>query len=220
MAFEGALLGTHIVQAILAIPACIKNLRVLLSRKEQENHTALEELENLRSQLGMFGDIASWLDEIKRFHEQLQRFDETLEIFRRERYNAYKSGIFVPQDYRLSEVRKAWEVAKLLNISEVIAFAQNVEKIAPEKLVIGSNKEFISGPEWLKTLFEIRDKVDDCFKKCDTSLESVEYDLSGYLNELTILIRENMFKADELIRKEATNLGNVFSELVGKLQNV
>lgn len=220
MAFEGALLSTHIIQAILNIPACIKNIKEILSKKEEsDTSTALEKLDELRNHLIMFDLAASWLEEIKRLHEHLQRFDETLEPIRRQYQNALESGKFISQNYRLSEVRKTWEIAKSLNLNSLIAFAQQIERIEKAPLVISSNGKFISGPKWARSLLLLRANIDKCFTEYDKGNDSAVIKIAEYMNSLAAYIKNDMFYADERLRKEATKLGNSLSELSGRLKN-
>jgi hypothetical protein len=204
---------------LLAIPGAIKNIRDLLSAPKPDIMEAQNKLCLLTRQIAVLGTLSSWLREAKQAHEELQRLDTFLGDVNIVYQNAFESGRFNFAAYDVERVRRTWQVVKPNALESVLTFAQNIERIEGHPLVRNSDDQFVSGPAWCKGLLDRRDLVDSLLTKHSKAASSKTIEqLADSMNNIVVFTKSLLLEADQSIRKQAAEMGELFAQLSGAMQ--
>ena len=220
MSFDGQLLNAPLTQAVASIPVAIKKIRKLVSKGNVDNSSLSEEIDRLCEHIASLGEIKGWLDEVKRLHEHLHNLDETMLRIKRYYIHAIKAGKFNANQYNLEAVRKHWEEAKQGHLAPVLAFAREIKRIDRQPLQVDNDGKPVAGPDWVKRLLQLQDEIDYRFSLYEQGNDAAVNEIAELFNNFYGYVRTCRFLAEERVRNEAGELGNLLSSLGGTLKNV
>ena len=214
---EGTMLAAAVTQAVAAIPPAVQSLRELLSSKKPDAQKAIGELDQLANHIAALADISAWLIEAKQLHDRLQGLDTQVQEIRAIYQNAVKqTGVFNFQDYDVRSARQRWDAVREHTLSQLLAFAEGVERIEKEPLVRTSGNKFVSGPQWCQQLLAQRNAIDSLLKQYDSGPKSETIvNLADTMNAFISHTRQLVHTADDRIRAEATSMGQLLAQLSG-----
>jgi hypothetical protein len=209
-----------VAQAALNIPTAVKNLKDLLSSPKPEPTLALESLVELKNQIVRFCACHHWLVEAKEHHDRLVLLSNQLEGVYREAIRSVAEGPFNPEAFSIARTRDRWLAARNDGLERALAFAEGIRHLSPAPLERDSRGDFRSGPTWARRFIELRIAIDADYARFDKGDLNVKPELFDRLCAIDSIVKDEMIRANEKIRRTAFDLALELNRLQGHMEAI
>lgn len=210
-----------VTQAVMAIPSAIKDLTDLLRgvKSQKGEEEALAHLRSLRDHISTFCEAHKWLREAKEHHDLLTYCDSSLEEPSMLIADARSHGAFNPHVFDIPTARRSWVRVRNDALERIFALARNVKYI-DQPLKVTAQGDFESGPDWAHKFIEQRTKIEDLFRRYDAHDLTVQLEIATELEVLISFTKQEMIRANSMIKAGAGEIADKLSQLQGALSHV